>query len=352
MKAFDLALGNIFGSNSFNMILLVPLDLVHPGALLASVSQTHILTALAAIMATAVAVLGQLYKIEKRIRFIEPDAALTRRFQPVPIEEPDDDTAIDMLRMLAPRFGAHHQVLISDAALQAAVRLSRRFLPSRQLPDKAISVLDTACARVSMSQVCAPAELDRIQYRIQTLEQQVHWQRSDARLGLSAAAGDAQERIALETERKQQVATEVDAQREAVRAWVQRLESAEPLTDAPNTPHWDNSAQQACWVRPWVDANSIAEVLSEWTGVPCNEMGKDQAQRLSGLDVLLKERIHGQDAALASIAQALKVAHAGLGDPNRPLGVMLLAGPTGTGKSQTAQALAGRLRRPSGGCWV
>lgn len=276
-------------------------------------------------------------------QFIEPDAALTRRFQPVPIEEPDDETAIDMLRMLAPRFGSHHKVLISDAALQAAVRLSRRFLPSRQLPDKAISVLDTACARVSMSQVCAPAELDRIQYRIQTLEQQVHWQRSDARLGLPVVASDTQNRIAIETDRKQQVQTEVDAQREAVRAWVQRLESAEALPDSPHTPHWDSGAEHARWVRPWVDANSIAEVLSEWTGVPCSEMGKDQAQRLSGLDVLLKERIHGQDAALASIAQALKVAHAGLGDPNRPLGVMLLAGPTGTGKSQTAQALADLL---------
>ncbi len=277
-------------------------------------------------------------------QFIEPDAALTRRFQPVPIEEPDDETAIDMLRMLAPRFGEHHQVLISDAALQAAVRLSRRFLPARQLPDKAISVLDTACARVAMSQVCAPAELDRIQYRIQTLEQRVHWQQSDARLGLEQTEDtETVQRIAMETERKQQVQSEVEVQREAVRAWVRRLEQSEPLADGPQAAAVDAPATGERWVRPWVDANSIAEVLSEWTGVPCQEMGKDQAQRLAGLEVLLKERIHGQDAALSSIAQALKVAHAGLGDPNRPLGVMLLAGPTGTGKSQTAQALADLL---------
>ena len=277
-------------------------------------------------------------------QFIEPDAALTRRFQPVPIEEPDDDTAIDMLRMLAPRFGSHHKVLISDAALKAAVKLTRRFLPSRQLPDKAISVLDTACARVSMSQVCAPAELDRIQYRIQTLEQKVTWRNSDARLGLTAdASDDTQSLISAETSKKQQVEQDVQVQREAVRNWVNRLEQAQQDETPGTTQPWQSGSNEVCWVRPWVDDNSIAEVLSEWTGVPCNEMGKDQAERLASLEVLLKDRIHGQEPALSSIAQALKVAHAGLGDPNRPLGVMLLAGPTGTGKSQTAQALADLL---------
>ncbi|PTU64955.1 type VI secretion system ATPase TssH [Chromobacterium sp. Panama] len=273
-------------------------------------------------------------------QFIEPDAALVRRFQTVAVDEPDDDTAVDMLRMIAPRFAGHHGVRIVDAALRAAVTLSRRYLPSRQLPDKAIGLLDTACARVAMSQSCQPAALDRLRHRAMTLEQALNWRASDARLGLAAPADGAE----LEREREE-TAARADAldaalseQRAEVGAWLEDLETggadperAEALSGAERL------------VRPWVDAQAIAEVLSEWTQVPVTQMAQDEARRLMALREGLNQRIQGQESGLDAIVEALQVAHSGLGDPRRPMAVMLLAGPTGTGKSQTAAELAQAL---------
>lgn len=274
-------------------------------------------------------------------QFIEPDAALVRRFQTVAIDEPDDRRAIDMLRVIAPKFAAHHGVEISDAALSAAVQLSRRYLPARQLPDKAIGLLDTACARVAMSQSGAPAVVDRLQHDILTLDQAIQWRENDVRLGLppSGSAELDQRKQALQQELSE-VSADVEQQRHSVKRWLAGL--ATPGHGGENKP-LHGSAETPTWVRPWVCEAAIAEVLAEWTGIPCAQLAQSEASRLVQLPRLLAERIHGQDDALRAMAQSLQVSRSGLSDPDRPLGVMMLAGPTGTGKSQTAAALAALL---------
>ncbi|SMF98904.1 type VI secretion system ATPase TssH [Burkholderia singularis] len=277
-------------------------------------------------------------------QYIEPDAALVRRFQAVPVEEPDDEAAVDMLRTIAPRFAEHHGVHIIDAALRSAVALSRRYLPARQLPDKAIGLLDTACARVAMSQNCAPAELDRLVQQAFAIEQTLNWRVNDRHMGVPTP-GDEAELQARRGELVQQVRTlekAVEGEREEVRAWRARLSappSAEQADEADSSA-WAARIDAERWVRPWVDEHVIAEVLSEWTGVPVTQLAQDEAQRIVELERSLNACIHGQAHGLRSIAQVLQVSHSGLGDPERPLGVMLLAGPTGTGKSQAAAKLA------------
>lgn len=273
-------------------------------------------------------------------QFIEPDAALVRRFQAVAVDEPDDDTAVDMLRMIAPRFSGHHDVRIADAALRAAVALSRRYLPTRQLPDKAIGLLDTACARVAMSQSCRPAALDRLRHQELITELALRWRASDAQLGL-AASDDATEleRAGAEAAaRADEMETALHAQRAEVDAWLEGLKTGDG-----DPARADALSGSERLVRPWVDAHAIAEVLSEWTRIPVTQMAQDEARRLMALRQELNLRIQGQQQALDAIVEALQVAHSGLGDPRRPLAVMMLTGPTGSGKSQTAVALAQAL---------
>ncbi|WP_193100506.1 type VI secretion system ATPase TssH [Burkholderia sp. Z1] len=276
-------------------------------------------------------------------QYIEPDAALVRRFQAVPVEEPGDAAAVDMLRTIAPRFAEHHGVHIVDAALCSAVALSRRYLPARQLPDKAISLLDTACARVAMSQSCAPAELERLGQQALAIEQTLSWRANDRRMGVSTPGDEADleaQRAGLALQARS-LTSVVETQRQEVNDWLARMR-ATPDSSADNS---DAATTAPCvdadtWVRPWVDEHVIAEVLAEWTGVPVAQLAQDEAQRIVDLECSLGACIHGQAGGVRSIAQALHVSHSGLGDPQRPLGVMLLAGPTGTGKSQAAAKLA------------
>jgi type VI secretion system protein VasG len=275
-------------------------------------------------------------------QFIEPDAALTRRFQPVFIDEPGDTTALDMLRVIAPRFAAHHGVRISDAALEAAVRLSRRYLPARQLPDKAIGLLDTACARLAMNQSSTPAAMGRLEHDLLTVDQALQWRANDHAMGLSVPPGEElkSQRHALNAQLGS-MQGEIQGQREVVRKWLALLETSEQK-GAP-APSFERSTGEPIWIKPWVDGESIAEVLSEWTGIPSSQLTQDDADRVGQLDRLLNERVRGQAAALGGVARALQVSSVGLNDPRRPLGVILLSGPTGTGKSQTAAALADLL---------
>ncbi|AOJ07433.1 type VI secretion system ATPase TssH [Burkholderia mayonis] len=278
-------------------------------------------------------------------QYIEPDAALVRRFQAVAVDEPGDDAAVDMLRTIAPRFAAHHGVRIVDSALRGAVELSRRYLPARQLPDKAISLLDTACARVAMSQNCAPAELERLQHQAFAIGQTLDWRASDRRMGVRTP-GDEAELEGRQANLFQQAATletVVDAQRDEVRTWLARLNDEAPISADSDGDSFAARIGANRWVRPWVDEHVVSEVLAEWTGVPVAQLAQlaqDDAQRVVELEGALNAGIHGQTGAMRSIAQALQVSHSGLNDPRRPLGVMLLAGPTGTGKSQAAAKLA------------
>ena len=276
-------------------------------------------------------------------QFIEPDAALTRRFQSVAIDEPDDNRALSMLRVIAPKFAKHHGVHISDTALAAAVSLSRRHLPGRQLPDKAISLLDTACARVAMSQSTAPSELERLGQQILTVDQALHWRANDRRMGLSVPDDEdlQQQRLDLNQQVLAVEAT-VEKQRLQVNQWLADFARANNSGDQQDfidlTPFDTDNTMQ--WVKPWVDEQAIAEVLSDWTGVPSTQLDNDDAQRIVALESELQARIYGQADALHAIAKTLQVSRAGLNEPHRPLGVLMLAGPTGTGKSQTAAALS------------
>jgi type VI secretion system protein VasG len=272
---------------------------------------------------------------------IEPDAALTRRFQPVIVEEPDDATATDMLRTVAPHFARHHHVYIVDSALQAAVTLSRRYLPARQLPDKAVSLLDTACARVTMSQNCAPAQLEALRHQANAIARTLAWRQSDRRRGVHVP-GDEQLLESSKAHLLEHVAEleqRFDAQRADIQAWL--AATGENERSPQNTFNTAPAlAGQGQFVQPWVNEHVIAEVLAEWTGVPVAQLAKDDAQRVVDLERLLNTRILGQPDAARAMASALQIAHSGLGDPNRPLGVLLLAGATGCGKSLAAAKLA------------
>lgn len=273
-------------------------------------------------------------------QFIEPDAALTRRFQIVVIGEPAEDSACDMLRAIAPHFASHHQVVIRDGAIQAAVRMSARHLPSRQLPDKAISLLDTACARVAQSQHTLPLELELIQAKIRTLQLERDALQAEARFG------------AVMGEQLQLLRQDITAHESTLDALQLRLQSERRLTAdlldtelklEPQTAPVDAGKQPAPLVHSWVDEHVIAEVLSGWTGIPAGKMLLDDIDNVLALDSLLGQRLFGQQAAVGILAQALRVSRSGLAPPNQPLGVFMLTGPTGTGKTEMAQVLADLL---------
>ncbi len=273
-------------------------------------------------------------------QFIEPDAALTRRFQAVSVDEPDDEKAIAMMRTIAPKFARHHGVHISDSALIAAVRLSRRHLPARQLPDKAVSLLDTACARVAMSQTVEPAELERLREGMANIDSALHWRLNDHRIGIDVPAADQLElQRNLLGEGVLDLEQSIKLQREQVAGWLTKFASEEDQMP-PSTELRPFLQETARWIHPWVDAKIVSEVLSEWTGIPNSHLADSDAQRAIALESELQSKIHGQQGALHAITQTLQVSLADLNEHHRPLGVLMLAGPTGTGKSQTAVALA------------
>ncbi|TDQ92526.1 type VI secretion system ATPase TssH [Paraburkholderia silvatlantica] len=312
-------------------------------------------------------------------KYFERDPALARRFQLVQIEAPDEPTAIAMLRALAQKFEAHHNVTILDAAIVDAVKLSHRYISARQLPDKAIAVLDTACARVALAQHDTPPQLEAARHRQRALDDELLRLRTETVLG----ANHTQRLAALEAEHAHNAALvetlearwrdEAAAVREilAVRARLTALDTAlrdsdgqqEPpdSTDASETneaadPREDLAAELARlesgleairdddpMVPVCVDSKAIAAVIASWTGIPVGKMLADEAHAVRTLKGRLAQRIVGQDAALERIAMRIQAWRAGLADPLRPVGVFLLVGPTGVGKTETAYALADAL---------
>jgi type VI secretion system protein VasG len=293
-------------------------------------------------------------------RHIEKDPALTRRFQAHLVEEPDDDGAIMMVRSLVGPFQRHHRVHIQDEAVRSAVVLSRRYLPARQLPDKAISLLDTACARVSLAQHTPPSALQSKRQACADLRLQLQSAQQDARLRSEAAS----QAVQLQ-ERCQQGQVELDAMetqwtvlQNKLSTWAEmhsELSAGHPpeatppsLTDlaakqAAIAELWSDIAGSPLWVTPpamIVNHEAIAEVVSEWTGVPAGQMLKDDMLALAQLQSRLGERVLGQSWALGVIADRVKAARVQLTDPGKPLGVFMLVGPSGVGKTETALSLA------------
>lgn len=294
-------------------------------------------------------------------KYFEKDPALSRRFQVVKVDEPGEEVCCTMVRGLVAAMEKHHGLRIRDEAVVAAVKLSHRYLAERQLPDKAVSVLDTACARLALTQNAQPAALEAVSREIDALETQQRILERETALGadhqerlreiaaaLKASAEtrsalqtrwDAEQRLVsaiLETE-KHLSAPQVDAaeQNGTVRKTAADLRA---LEDELKTLQGESPM-----VRAAVDASVVAEVLAGWTGIPLGNMLKDELATVLSLDEHLKRRVIGQDHALSSIAQRILTTRAGMEDPVKPQGVFLLVGPSGVGKTETAIALADLL---------
>jgi type VI secretion system protein VasG len=287
---------------------------------------------------------------------IEKDAALTRRFQPVLVDEPDEATAVRMVRGMAAVFATHHGVDLRDEAIAAAVRLSRRYIQGRQLPDKAISVLDTACARVAMNLHATPAEVEDCRRRIAALQAERDFVLREARIG----ADDPPRRAALDaamTEAEAELARLEARFAAETRLVTQVLDLRQALLrDTPDTEAAalrqqlqdrlaDLRVEQGehPLLLPSVDAQVVAGVIEGWTGIPVGRMLSDEIDAVLQLKATLQRRIVGQDHALDAIVRRVETASAGLEDPRKPQGVFLLVGPSGVGKTETGLALAEAL---------
>ncbi|MER9868566.1 type VI secretion system ATPase TssH [Mesorhizobium sp. M0136] len=325
---------------------------------------------------------------------IEKDPALTRRFQVVKIDEPSESVAILMLRGVAGVLEQHHKVQILDEAIDAAVGLSHRYIPARQLPDKAVSLLDTACARVAVSQHATPAEVEDIMRRRQALEVERGIIGREAAIGIEVAERQARVEAGLaETERTLAAAQQRWEREKALVAEILELrarlrgdgvpldavEGHEAATEtksgevpetelsnaeakvpaaggpAPSHPAADlarlrelmselaEAQGETPLILPSVDRNAVAAVVQDWTGIPTGRMLSSQTEKALRLAVTLSERVVGQDHAMEMIAKRVQTSRAGLGAPEKPVGVFLLCGPSGVGKTETALALAETL---------
>jgi type VI secretion system protein VasG len=283
-------------------------------------------------------------------KYFEKDAALTRRFQVVRVEEPNEPVAVAMIRGLVATLEKHHRVRILDEAVSEAVRLSARFIPARQLPDKAVSLIDTACARVGMSQSATPAPIEDASRRIGLIDTEL------AILQREAATGaDHAERHTVLTAERTAVAAELAAlrdrwtQEKALVAEWSALRSAAEAAGAASPALAAIAGRLAALqgehplVFPVVDGQAVAEVVQTWTGIPTGRMRSGEIRTVLDLAAALGQRIVGQPHALEAITRAIQVNRARLTDPRKPVGVFLMVGTSGTGKTETALALADLL---------
>lgn len=273
-------------------------------------------------------------------KYFEKDAALARRFQVVKVEEPSEDIACAMLRAMAPLMERHFGIRVRDAAIVEAVHLSHRYISGRQLPDKAISVLDTACAKVALGQCATPAQLENANRRQERIGVEI------AALTREAADGEAPDkaaaaRLAQRWEREKTLVAQIGDLRAqlrgerpgeigAARLLALKEELAALQGEAPLSPLE-------------VDAQVVAGIVAAWTGIPLGKMLKDEIRTVLTLDGALRERVLGQDHVIDAVAQRVRTARASLDDPNKPQAVFLFTGPSGTGKTETALALADLL---------
>jgi type VI secretion system protein VasG len=313
-------------------------------------------------------------------KHIEKDPALTRRFQSIQVDEPDEPRAILMMRGVASTMEKHHKVQILDEALEAAVKLSHRYIPGRQLPDKSVSLIDTACARVAVSLHATPAEVDDCSKRIEALETEQGIIAREGAIGI-----DTQKRSALVEEQLGQERTRLDKLQtrwQAEKVLVDKLlalraklrEGAAPVegtgsklekgaeaaaTEAPKLSDADRSAAlaelkqvqhelaglqgESPLILPTVDYQAVASVVGDWTGIPVGRMAANEIETILNLPKLLGSRVIGQDHAMEMIAKRIQTSRAMLDNPSKPIGVFMLAGTSGVGKTETALALAEAL---------
>lgn len=265
-------------------------------------------------------------------QFIEPDAALTRRFQRVLIGEPNESTAVDMLRAIASHFAQHHNVTIRDSAIHAAVRLSLRNLPSRQLPDKAISLLDTACARVALSQHAQPQAIEQLSAQLDVLKTEHHYLIREQQLGAIVDSRLAEVGAQIQIFESEMTALKIrdHKEKQLVNEVIPDVMGDGMMASHARWPELLTLQEDTPLVYPWVDEQSIAAVLSDWTGIPSGKMLQDDIECVLNLEQRLGARIFGQQNGIKEISQAIRIARAGIQSQERPLGIFLLAGSTGT----------------------
>jgi len=314
-------------------------------------------------------------------KHIEKDPALTRRFQTVQVDEPSEERAILMMRGVASTMEKHHKVQILDEALEAAVKLSHRYIPARQLPDKSVSLLDTACARVAVSLHATPAEVDDSRKRIEALETELGIIGRESAIGIDIGKrkSDADDLLGAERERLAGLETRWNAERELVD---QLLALRAKLRDGAQPVEGTGSSLEAAagevaavapaalsaeersalmeelkgvqaklselqgespLILPTVDYQAVAAVVGDWTGIPVGRMAKNEMETILKVASLLSQRVIGQDHAMEMIAKRIQTSRAGLDNPSKPIGVFMLAGTSGVGKTETALALAEAL---------
>ena len=316
-------------------------------------------------------------------KHIEKDPALTRRFQTVQVDEPSEEKGILMMRGVASVMEKHHRVQILDEALEAAVKLSHRYIPARQLPDKAVSLLDTACARVAISQHAVPPEVDDTRKRIQALETELGIIAREKTVGVNVAEREAaaSEKLAAQKARLETLEANWQAEKAlveqilAIRARLRgdhspvegtgsKLEKAAAAeVQGENVPQELSDAERAALLEqlhglqaqlselqgehplilPTVDYTAVGSVVADWTGIPVGRMVKSELETVMNLAKLMGQRVIGQDHAMEMIAKRIQTSRAGLDNPNKPIGVFMLAGTSGVGKTETALALAEAL---------
>jgi len=317
-------------------------------------------------------------------KYIEKDPALTRRFQSIQVDEPDEPKAILMMRGVASTMEKHHKVQILDEALEAAVKLSHRYIPARQLPDKSVSLLDTACARVAVSLHATPAEVDDCSKHIEALETEQGIIARESAIGIDTRERSAvvTELLAGERKRLDELTTRWTAEKAlvdrllALRAKLRGVagavegtgsaleKSAEKTAEvvAPEVPKLSDAERAATLaelkqvqdelaalqgehplILPTVDYQSVASVVGDWTGIPVGRMARNEMETILKVASLLSQRVIGQDHAMEMIAKRIQTSRAGLDNPSKPIGVFMLAGTSGVGKTETALALAEAL---------
>jgi len=297
-------------------------------------------------------------------KYFERDPALSRRFQVVRVEEPDDEAAIAMMRGIVPALEAHHGVRIQSDAVEEAVRLSRRYIPSRQLPDKAVSLLDTASGRVAVASHAVPAAVEDARRRIELIDMDLGILGREARIGTDhtarieelgakrAAAVDELADLEKKWEQEREQVTRIRELQDQLGK--EGAPSAGDAGQAPDpealraelkTRQADLEALQGerPLMRVTVDAQAIAEVVGNWTGIPVGRMLRDEIKTVLSLKDKLEERVIGQGHALEAIAETIRTSRAKLIDPRKPIGVFLMVGTSGVGKTETALAVADLL---------
>lgn len=295
------------------------------------------------------------------VKYFEKDPALTRRFEKILIDEPDDDKAVQMLRGMAGVLEKYHKVTILDEALKSAVTLSRRYIPTRQLPDKAVSVLDTACARVSLSQNSEPYAVEYLRRKLEALntekdiltrEKEEGFDSSQRLDELALEIKDTEEKLCAKQKLLDDIKTEASSymklrdeiKEEHSENSSEESVSADRLKELSEKRRKLNELQgETPMLLCEVDSQAVAAVISEWTGIPLGKMVNDEIKSILSLADIMKKRVIGQDHGMEMIAKRITTARASLADPEKPIAVIMLAGPSGVGKTETALTLADTL---------